>query len=248
MKENGLFLLCLFVNPWIWRIYNTDLIIFLIVLGVTNILYKLLKSFSRTMLVYFITPFLILGFLQWKTTIPQSLTLLDNDEQRIQKMRLSFYNPSSHYMRLLFYKLDLKNFLEGDFSTASFRLQKNLFESLDLNIYFFAGHPRERVWSTEFEKFPFIFLIPFIIGLYRLWMNKKLFYVFFSASLIFLSIVGHKNNLGPFILLPLMVVTTTVGIYWVLGYLKINKLKRWQIYILFLFVILSVLQSFIYAF
>lgn len=197
------------------------------------------KKFSWILLLLFLT----LAFFQWKTTTPQSLTLLDNDEKRIREERIKFYAPSEHYVRVVFKRLDLINFLEGDVNTASERLQRNFFETIDPNVYFFGGHPRERVWANDFEKFPFIFIFPFFIGLYNLIIQKKWLFIYnFFIGTILLAIIGHKNPLGPFILFPFIVIFTTSGL------LVLSKRIKGSVLILFFILcLLTAVQTFIYA-
>ena len=203
-----------FANAWIWRIFKFNFPLFILLILLTIILnYLIIRKITRKLLVFFVILLGIVTFFQWKTTTPQSLTLLDNDEQRIKQERLQYYNPSSHYMRILFARLDLKNFLEGDLNIASTKLQRNFFETIDPNVYFFAGHPRERVWANDFEKFPFILIAPFLVGLYQIIKKKNRFiFSYFLASLILITLIGHKNTMGPFILFPLFVICIRYGL------------------------------------
>lgn len=169
----------------------------------------------------FVFSLLLLLFFQYQTTTLQSLTLLDNDEQRIQQIRLKEYKPSSHYLRVLFHRFDLINFFEGSIGVASTRLQRNFFESIDPNVYFFGGHPRERVWANDFEKLPYLAIFPFLIGLYHVIDRKKyLIWISFSAGVILLTVIGHKNHLGPFILFPTILLTTFMGAIIIANFFK----------------------------
>ena len=208
-----LYIFLFFANNWIWRVINSNFIVFLLISIESVIIFLIyFKKVSTKIFIVFWLIFFMLVFWQIKITVPQSLNLLDNDEQRVQKARLKFYNPSDHYIRVIFYRLNLVEKLEGDFNTISTRIQRNFFESLDLNVYFFAGHPRERVWANDFVKFPFVLIVPFLLGLYRIIFAKKLAFIFyFLFSVIILSLIGHKNILGPFVLFPLMILTIYLG-------------------------------------
>ena len=198
------------------------------------------EKFSYVFLIFF----LVLLLFQWKTTTPQSLTILDNDEQRIRTERIKYYAPSEHYVRVAFKRLDLVNFLEGDFNTASKRVQRNFFETIDPNIYFFGGHPRERVWANDFEKFAYIFAIPFFIGLYNLIILKKwLFFYGLIICIVLLSIIGHKNQFGPFILFPFIVTSITSGLF-----ILLDKIKGRSLILVLILSFLSIVQTFIYAY
>ena len=193
-------------NPWIWRIAEVNQSVFLLLILLVPVPH--LAITKKKYLIFASALFLLIAFFQWKTTNFQSLVLLDNDEQRIQKIRLYFYKPSLHYVRVIFHRLNLNDFLEGDFTTASSRIQRNFFETIDPNVYFFGGHPRERVWANDFEKFTFILIIPFLAGVYSLALErKKIIFLNLLISVVLLSVIGHKNPLGPFILFPFFVVT-----------------------------------------
>lgn len=205
--------LIIFGNEWIWRIAHYDFIIFISLIITTTTFYILINHTLSLKLLVFL--FLFLGVLFLKqilTTNYESLTLLSNDEQRIQSTRLQFYN-SSRYSRVLFNRLNLKEVTDGTIGTIITRLQRNLFEALDPNVYFFGGHPRERVWANDFEKFPFILIVPFLIGLYETINQRKwIILLYFTLSLLLLSFIGHKNILGPFILFPIIVNCILIGI------------------------------------
>jgi len=198
-------------NQWIWRIAQLNFNLFLFLLVISLVLYKSLESRK-----YYLALIILVGlslFFQWRFTNFESLNLLSNDEQRVQTLRLKFYNPEDHYTRVIFYRLNLKNFLEGNFTIVTTRILKNFFETIDPNVYFFAGHPRERVGIPEFEKFPYIFALPFMIGFFNLIGSKKiLFFINFLFCILLLSIIGHKSSIGAFILFPFFVVAITCGI------------------------------------
>lgn len=251
MPNYIILILVTFANPWIWRLWNNNLTVFLLAVVTTFILWiSLYTKFINKLWILSILLFLGLLYFQFSSTKPQSLTLLDNDEQRVRSLRLSFYNPSSHYMRVLFAHLNLKNFLEGDFNIASTRWQRNFFETIDPNVYFFGGHPRGRVWANDFEKFPFIFVLPFLLGLYSL-INKKqlLFWSLLGFTIFIVSFWGHKNTLGPFVIFPFLIIATTYGANLLFRKTKAFP-KSWQILSLFsgvVIIIISIIQSFIYA-
>src|SRR3989344_7004479 len=206
-----IFLLILFGNPWIWQIgqFSPLLFLFLIISSFVLLLYHKQKVSSKIVVIVLIPLF----YFQWHTTNFHSLILSDNDEQRVKAMRKQFYNPSTDVARRIFYRFHLADFFEGDLSVGLTRFQRNFFETLDPNIYFFSGHPRERVWANDFKKFPFILIVPFLIGLYKLirWTNITL-WIYISSSLVLLSVIGHFNQMGPFILFPFLVLAINSGI------------------------------------
>lgn len=251
MHNLSLFILILFGNIWILKILEANLGLFILVI-LESLLVHLFLFRKKLFLLYVLSTlfFVLLLSNQWLTTNPQSLVELDNDEQRIKSQRLLFYNPSSHYMRLLFYKLNLKELLEGDINTATTRLQRNFFETIDLNVYFFGGFPRNRVWANDFEKFPYILIFPFLIGMYLFLKNSKLLTLtILLPSLVLLSLIGHQNRLGPFILFPIFVNSIFCGITYFIHKIKILPKNIRNIFILIslLLVILSTIQTFVYG-
>lgn len=155
-----------------------------------------------------------------------SLTKLSNEDVRIKDMRLKSYPPVYLNIGSKTYWIPAAHWLEErKESIIITRIVNNISENIDINLYFFAGHPRERIGVNEFEKFPYIFLVPFLVGLYDN-LNKRKILLFFIGLLIplaLLSVIGNKNQLGPVILFPLFVLLIGYGfniIY--LNYLKGN--------------------------
>lgn len=92
-------------------------------------------------------------------------------------------------------------------------LGSNFFTYLDLNYYFFANHPRERVGVVEIQRLYFWSLPIFLIGLWSL-VKKNLFRIWFGS---FLGLVGLISLFGlqgvwvEILLLPMMAVVLTLG-------------------------------------
>lgn len=214
--------LVLFLNLWIWKIFSLNLIIFVLLVFQTFLLWFVTShKFQKKAWIILVGIFAALLIFQYQTTKIGSLIKLDNDEQRIYDIRIGLYNSKIHIIRLLFYRLNLRNFFEGDLSRMSYRVQRNFFETIDPNVYFFAGHPRERVWANDFSKFPFIFIFPFLAGLYNFLTNKKYFLIYLSSiSILLLSFIGHINKLGPFVLFPPIVLFITEGLNTLLSSIK----------------------------
>lgn len=248
-----LFLTILFGNAWIWRISQFNFLIFSLVVSLSAffLFYSIdlkYKSKKWTLLIIVLS-FMVL-FLQKNTTEFESLTLLSNDEQRVHDRRVEFYNPSSHWVRLFFYRTDMVNLLEGDLGTALTRIQRNLFETLDFNVYFFGGFPRQRVEVSEFEKFPFVLIVPFLIGCYQIISKKNWLLISYTlVDVVLLSFIGHKNMLGSFMLLPFFVTSIYLGIIFLFKFVKkFPKNSRLIIVASFcLLFLLSLILNFNYA-
>lgn len=203
----------LFLNSWIYRIFQTNILVFFGVLITSIFFYASLNNKKVIFKICVVMGLLILVIFQIQTTEIRSLTELTNDEQRVQTIRMKSYQSEVHLIRLLFYRVNLIDFFEKDFGVFGFRIQKNFFETIDPNIYFFAGHPRERIEGSDFPKFPFVYIFLFLIGGYSLIKRKNFFILsYLIIILILFSYIGHKNSLGPFLLLPFFVITISLGI------------------------------------
>jgi len=184
----------LLANLWVYKILAVNLFAGSLVILGSLALYKKHNSF-------FLFLVLLLIF-QWKTTQKVSLTALSNDERRIQVMRLGEYPPK--YLRIGYW-------LEGrKESIAWTRIANNFSEVVGPNVYFFANHPRERVGVREFEKFPYVFLPIFLWGLLEGRWNRY-FAMSFMAPVVLLSLIGSRSSIGPFSLMPFIVVGVAEG-------------------------------------
>lgn len=200
-------LVTLVFNLWVWRLLGENFLVACVVLTNTFLLYILfLKGTPLRRSVWFIVSFVALLFLQITTSEKVSLTKLTADEQRIVDLRIREYP---------IYKWPIGYWLEKrPEQIALSRIQKNIFENLDLNLYFFANHPRQRIGVKEFEKFPYIFLPFFLYGLFSLikvQQNRWVFLVFL-IPLFLAGLIGNKNSLGIFPLFPLFTVSIATGL------------------------------------
>lgn len=207
-------LLIILFSPWTWEIWQENVFIWIVLISAILFLSKM-KRISILFL-------LLLIFLQWKSTNITSLTHLDDDGIRIQQMRLNEYPP----LHISLFEKNLwipaANWFEGRKEFLVFmRLQQNFFETIDINQYFFASHPRERVGFREFEKFPYIFLPFFIIGIIGSRFYKdKLLLLFLILPITFSTLVGTNNKLGVFSLYPTFIIIIKTGILSARNYLK----------------------------
>lgn len=243
----------LFTNLWIWRIFAQNGLIAIILLLATTALY-LSQKLNPTRFVQktFTAIFLLLLFFQWKTTQISSLSYLDNDQQRIQQMRLREYPSVALTLGSKKIWIPIAHWFEGRVETISlFRMKDNFSESLDPTLYFFANHPRERVGVEEFEKFPYILLPFFLIGIFskKFKIKSKTFVFSFLAPIILVTFIGNNNRLGPFSLFPFITVTAAYGLWLTSERLKkIPKKKGRNISLVFLTVFaLVVIQVIAYA-
>ncbi|MCK4588303.1 hypothetical protein KAT60_00615 [Candidatus Woesebacteria bacterium] len=211
----GIFVFVLLGNFWIWKILFYSAPLGLLVLASSVFLYLSFKRSLKKYFFAFLVLFSLLLVFQWKTTSEESLVELSNDEQRVQQMRLKEYPPVFFKIGEKTAWIPLAHWFEGrEESIAFFRILENFSETIDPNLYFFANHPRERVGVNEFKKFPYIFLPLFFYGLVlSVTERRKLALgVSFILPVFLVSIIGHKNQLGPFSLFPFLVVSAVHGL------------------------------------
>ena len=186
-------------------------------------LYLFFTQLQKKYLYIFFVLFLVLILFQAQTTTSNNLKDITNDEQRVQSQRKNLYHSRFHIIRLLFFKFPLVEFFEGDLAVVKKKFQVHFFETFEPNVYFFAGHPRERIWANESYKFPFVLIIPFILGVFGI-LNRRFFYfhLLFLISAVFLGIAGHFNPMGPFLVFPFLVFL----IYFGANFLLLALLKK----------------------
>lgn len=187
----------LIFNLWIWKIFNFNFFIGLIVVCTSVSLY--FRFFKITLVL-----FILLLFIQYKTSSINSLTFLNDNEKMQQIVKMHAYPPSLYR---------LANWLENRPEALVFyKLEENLSEVVDPNMYFFANHPRERVGVVEYEKFAYILLPFFVLGIVKL-KRDDLKYLFISISpLALICLIGGSSPIGPFSLFPFITVMTASGL------------------------------------
>lgn len=100
-----------------------------------------------------------------------------------------------------------------DYSIPLYKLKRNFFSNLDLNLYFFASHPRERAGVEEFSKYWPFFLLFFIIGLlYVVYKRLKRILVYILVVSLISAVISPYYNLGPILFFPVVNVIITLGI------------------------------------
>lgn len=226
-------------NYWIYKIFSLNFLIGIIVLVVSTIIVLGLKK------KLFIVGMLVLTILQIQTTSIKNLSLLDNDEQRVQSERSRSY-PLTYIdfgLKVLWLK-PVELIEQNKFIIVLSRIEENLFEALDINYYFFGGFPRNT--PSDFEKFPFILLPIFLTGVFRLSYSRKFFdlVLLFWAPIGLLSFIGSDNRYGFFILFPFIIYSCIEGI----NYISLRyKNRKYFLIFLIIFTMLIFLMQIGYA-
>ncbi len=208
--------LVLATNIWLSNIFSVNSWLALTtILATVLLLLSSLQTVKRSSLLFAII-FAFLVFFQWQTSEKINLLTLDTSQQILHQQRLNLYPKILFNILNKQINLPLANIFElRKESIAISNLQVNFSQTLDLNFYFFASHPREVIGIPIIEKFSFILLPFFLIGLYQLIKSPtKRSLIFFSAiiPITLLTLIGHHNQLGPFSLFPFIGVTTVLGI------------------------------------
>lgn len=228
-------------NLWIWKALIVNPLIALVMFSSTICLYN-----HKRMYLLFVLTFTATLVLQFLTTNITSLTSLDNDQKRIQSMRLEEYPPVKINLFDKTLWLPVAHWYEGrKESIAFFRIITNFSENIDPNLYFFANHPRQRVGIQEFEKFPYILLPIFLMGILislKSW-KKEVFFISLFIPLFVLSLIGNNNSLGPFVLFPFLAVAISFGLE------KFRKFKKGSMFLLLFWclLIINLIQILSYA-
>jgi hypothetical protein len=144
---------------------------------------------------------------------------LTNDEIRVRDERLSMYPPEQ--LKAGYY-LDQRQEV-----VASRKIINNVLSEFDLNRYFFAGHPRERVGVREYEKFPYIFLPIFLTGVYAAIRDKKYILGLFIVPVFVNALNASNSFLNNISLIPFIIVTIYLGAVYFIKALEKNKYKKY---------------------
>ncbi len=239
------FLIFLFANIWIWKIFQFNFLVFVVTILATFFLYRSVKE--KKLDKVFVVLFLFLLIFQFKTTKIIPLAELSNQEKLYQIQRLKEYPPV--YIKLFNKNLwvPTANWFENKpWLLSLYRIKNNIGDAVSPNLYFFSNHPNERVGFKEFEKFPYILLPFFVIGFlsFDFKKNLKIFMFSFGVPIVLTGLIGQSNSSGVVSLFPIIFVLNLLGVEYL--YERYKK-KRWAI-ILFLFLYsLVFIQTIIYA-
>lgn len=208
------------LNPWWWRILQRNLIAGLLAFVLSLVFYIYFwqnKSKKLLFLIIILTLFLIvISFRQaFDESIFRNSAL---DIQQINK-RHEFY--AKDLGKLYTNRISLTYFKE--YSLVLSRLQRNFFNNIDLNLYFFASHPRERLGVQEFEKILPVFLPFFLVGLLFVIYKKN------AQVLIYIGIISFFNAfISPYYELGPILFFSVINFFIAIGFILVLR-KRIKI-------------------
>lgn len=237
-------------NLWIWKIFSFNFFIALIVIISS---YLLLISFRdgkiKPLLAIF---FIILIVFQFLKTERTGLLDLSQREKLFQIQRMKEYPPVNFKLGNRIVWIPMAHWLEERKETLFFyRIQKNVADILSPNLYFFSNHPNERVEFKEFEKFPYLLVPFFFLGIIALNYRKNIKSIFFVLIIpvILFSLIGQKNPLGPILMFPFISVASYLGLIKSYDYLKKVKIIPLKLFVISFWIIycLVLFQTFLYG-
>jgi len=129
----------------------------------------------------------------------------------LNEAEISEINQRRGYYRKTFFG----KFSENKIVYVATKFQKNFFQLIDLNFYFFANHPRERAGIAEKEKFSWLLLPIFLLGL--IWQVRKRIYWNFFYFLITVLTISLFEEIDDFLyyLVPFFILTFIFGLCFV---------------------------------
>jgi hypothetical protein len=243
-----IFLLLSLGNLWIWRIFQLN--IFLALLALVTSFFLYISYVKTPRYLFLIILFCSLCVFQYRMTSIQGLATLTKNEELMQIQRIKEYPSTYISFGPTTFWIPAAQWFEGRKETIVVRhMTENLFNVLDLNLYFFSNHPRERVGYSEFEKFPYILFPFFLYGIYILFIrNRKLLLISFFLPLLLFMLIGSKSELGPFVFFPFISCANAVGLQSAFENIKDLTYRRY-LFSAFVFIyILVFIQIFSYAF
>jgi len=150
---------------------------------------------------YFL-PLLSIGILLLQKPFSKTIfSLSDLDTYYLNERRSLYPNPV------------IGRIFENKATQVIYQFKKNFFNGLDINLYFFATHPRERPEVSEVERFNWLFLPFFLSGIFYQ-LRKRIFWMvsYFFITLTSISFFGSIDNY-IFLLYPFFILTIFLGIY-----------------------------------
>lgn len=210
-KQAVILLLISFLNFWIWKVIGVDIIIGLnlIILSFLLLNTTILVKPRKSVVILIITLTLAISFYNLNFGFDHTIFTKEPVERLLEQKRHGYLSKNLGYF--FTNKLSLNYY--SRLSLPLSKIQKNAFSSLDPNLYFFAGHPRERKGIDEFEKYSFILFPIFLIGLLKVLKEKYLvFGIYFLSVFLITGFISAQYELGPVLYFPIINVTLLYGV------------------------------------
>lgn len=151
------------------------------------------KGIKKASLVIYTVILILVSFFSYKTFYAYSIFTPDPlaTDTLIKKISLI---PSRNLARIY----------ENKTTIPQEKYKANIFLSLDLNNYFFSLHPREEGNNQNLNKYPYLAIIPFLLGLFFILENvhKKWLITVFIAAILSLGFINNQDRYDLLIFLP----------------------------------------------
>ena len=228
--ENFLLLLTLtLANYWIWQIFSNNLILGITLLAIELGLFisisqkRLRKKYITILSILVLLLFCFSIFIlrdkfdqTLSTTSPTEISILDKRHGYLAGGLGSLF--TNKYV-LHYYK---------DYSMATGKYLRNIFYSLDPNLYFFRSHPREKSGINEYNKYSPFVLPFFVIGTLSLiiYLRKyKFLIVCFIMAVIITGFISPNYILGPVLIFPVVNIVLYLGFTIAISKIKVLSKK-----------------------
>lgn len=146
---------------------------------------------------------------------PEPIVYFDQRDELVHQQKLALiFSPAKR----VFY---------NKYSVYLERYTENLFYLVDINNYFFSGHPREDISGLSHRfKYPYIYLVPFLVGgLVVISSQSKKRLLMFTLTIIAVLITPVFRNMDGFDFLMFFPISYLI----VRGIKAINQTKYWLV-------------------
>lgn len=212
-------LLTIAVSYWFWRLIFFDLLIAVTLFLLTIFLHRYI--FYKSNLKIVILLFVIASVLTLQSGFDTSFKSA-NKEIKLNERHKYYYE---YFGKL--YANRIGTYVYNNILPIWNKFEKNAFSPLDLNLYFFNSHPRERAGVEEFKKYSFLFIPFFLLGLVSLITKRtKAILVYLGAAALTSGFIASNYRLGPVLFFPLMNLFIAYGAIIVFSKISMFKYKN----------------------
>ena len=224
--ENYIFLLVLTVaNFWIWQIFSGSLILGIILLIIELGLFVLITKTGLKRSYTFVISLSVLLLLVFSAFLLKNE--FDNTLLTTSPTEISILNQRHGYLSeglgIIFTNRFVQHYYK-DYSMATGKYLRNVFYTLDPNLYFFRSHPREKAGIDEYEKYSPFVLPLFVIGVLFLtirWRKYKFLILYFIPAVLLTGFISPNYKLGPLLMFPLVNIILYLGLIAVIPKVKL---------------------------
>lgn len=209
------FLLITVTNFWFWQILIDSPLIFCLLIIIEFGLFILCiqekSEIKRTIFFLILFFVVVVGYIVLKNNFDNTLLTSSPLETRVRNER---HGLLANGLGILFTNKYSQRYYVM-FSLGKEKYLRNIFYSLDPNLYFFRSHPREKAGIDEYDKYsPFILPI-FIMGMLFLIINYRKYQfliTYLVISMLITGFVSQEYRNGPLLFFPLINIILYFGL------------------------------------